>query len=407
MTHTGTGRLSENLTKTLFTHIKQYLPDIMKEISIKLRESEDRLRELGPSAPVESKGRMQLLWNMITEFCETFKNTIKGKYDRRRTSKMFKGLEGGLKIRESFGEVLSDYIGDFTATQDYSDEDIQQAVNRHQGDTIPGFPSADVFQYLIQPIIEQLKEPTVETVNEIYQFLESLAHQIIERVFFRFPGMTHEICDVATRVIAREKEKCQHVVECIVEAEEGYCFTNDVNYLNNRTDIIPKNQKPNMNSQEIFISEIRQRIDAYFAIVIRGIRDQVPKAIGYWLVRASIENMHLELYAHINQNEALLESLNEPTHIATERKACKTQLETLRTAQKLIKRDPSLAAQNDAIEAEISKEANQKAAAAAPAAQPAATTPPPPAAKPVENKSLFGAATPKVAGNVAAKKSLF
>jgi len=55
-----------------------------------------------------------------------------------------------------------------------------------------------------------------------------------------------------------------------------------------------------MNSQDIFIAEIRQRIDAYFAIVIRGIRDQVPKAIGYWLVRATIENMHLELYKHIN-----------------------------------------------------------------------------------------------------------
>jgi len=62
---------------------------------------------------------------MITDFCETLKNTIKGKYDRRRNSKMFKGLEGGLKIREAFGEVLSDFIGDYTATQEYSDEDIQ------------------------------------------------------------------------------------------------------------------------------------------------------------------------------------------------------------------------------------------------------------------------------------------
>lgn len=54
--------------------------------------------------------------------------------------------------------------------------------------------------------------------------------------------MVHEICDVASRVIYVEKEKCQHVVECIVDAEEGYCFTNDINYLSNRTDLIPKNE---------------------------------------------------------------------------------------------------------------------------------------------------------------------
>jgi hypothetical protein len=74
-----------------------------------------------------------------------------------------------------------------------------------------------------------------------------------------------------------------------------------------------------MDPHQVFVNEIRARIDAYFAIVIRGIRDSVPKAIGYFLVRASLENMHLELYKHINQNEAILESLTEPTHIAAER----------------------------------------------------------------------------------------
>jgi len=116
MTHTGTYTLSEKLTKVLFTHIKQYLPDIMKEITIKLREAEDRLKELGPSAPTDSKNRMQLLWNMITDFCETYKNTIRGKYDRRRNSKLVKDLVGGLKIREAFGEVLGDFTGGFYAT---------------------------------------------------------------------------------------------------------------------------------------------------------------------------------------------------------------------------------------------------------------------------------------------------
>lgn len=37
------------------------------------------------------------------------------------------------------------------ATQEYSDVFIERAIAMHEGDSIPGFPSVDVFFYLIQP----------------------------------------------------------------------------------------------------------------------------------------------------------------------------------------------------------------------------------------------------------------
>jgi len=37
----------------------------------------------------------------------------------------------------------------------------------------------------------------------------------------------------------------------------------------------------------MFILELRSRIDAYFNLVVRGVRDSVPKAIGWFLVRQS------------------------------------------------------------------------------------------------------------------------
>jgi len=81
--YTGTNALSEKCTKILFTHIKSFLPDIMKEVAYKIRECEERIRELGPSAPEDPKSKTQLLWNMINDFTEVYKNTIRGKYDRR------------------------------------------------------------------------------------------------------------------------------------------------------------------------------------------------------------------------------------------------------------------------------------------------------------------------------------
>lgn len=71
----------------------------MKEVTYKIRECEDRIRELGPSAPEEPRAKTQLLWNMINDYCEVYKNTIRGKYDRRQKAKVVKDLQGGQYIR--------------------------------------------------------------------------------------------------------------------------------------------------------------------------------------------------------------------------------------------------------------------------------------------------------------------
>jgi vacuolar protein sorting-associated protein 1 len=42
----------------------------------------------------------------------------------------------------------------------------------HEGDTIPGFPSVDVFIYLIQPLMEKLREPALDLLQDVYFLLE-------------------------------------------------------------------------------------------------------------------------------------------------------------------------------------------------------------------------------------------
>lgn len=37
----------------------------------------------------------------------------------------------------------------------------------------------------------------------------------------------------------------------------------------------------------VFVNEMRKRIDAYFEIVLRNVRDSIPKAIGFFLVKKS------------------------------------------------------------------------------------------------------------------------
>jgi hypothetical protein len=74
----------------------------------------------------------------------------------------------------------------------------------------------------------------------VHSFLENLAHKIIERTFFRFPNLVHEISELASSVLLKEKDNSGSIIEAIIDSEEGYCYTNDLEYLNERTDILPK-----------------------------------------------------------------------------------------------------------------------------------------------------------------------
>jgi hypothetical protein len=41
---------------------------------------------------------------------------------------------------------------------------------------------------------------------------------------------------------------------------------------------------------------MRVRIDSYFNIVLRNVKDSIPKAVGYFLVKQSQEVLQFELY---------------------------------------------------------------------------------------------------------------
>jgi dynamin 1-like protein len=103
-----------------------------------------------------------------------------------------------------------------------------------------------------------------------------------------------------------------------------------------------------------FVSEIRHRLDSYFDVMIRNVRDLVPKAIGFYLVRAVVDKMQFELLNSLNKDDKISELLGEPPHILEERKQLNTQRLTLQKAHGVLTRDPTLAA--IAFEAEMEEE---------------------------------------------------
>lgn len=121
----GCAELTKKLSKILFIHIKHSLPEIIGEVKEKQKEAEQELRDLGMPMPSSSSDKMHMLWNMITEFVQTYKNQIGGKYDARRTvAQMGKPqrqeLSGGARIKMGFYKLYSD-LDSMKASQEYTD----------------------------------------------------------------------------------------------------------------------------------------------------------------------------------------------------------------------------------------------------------------------------------------------
>jgi len=140
-------------------------------------------------------------------------------------------------------------------------------------------------------------------------------------------------------------------------------FTNDLDYKENRSSIVPKEEEvpqydnngnriapqknqpmqpnqPQLSAQNVFVREIRARIDTYFRIVLRNVRDTVPKTVGYFLVKMSQEKLQFELYNRINASPQIADALGEPKNITERRVTLSSIIKTLSESLKVLQRDP-------------------------------------------------------------------
>ena len=353
--HLGTSVLINKLTKIYFKIIRENLPRIVKAINERVKTAEEELQGLGQPMPTDEAGKMSLLWNMINDFCDMFRKVLQGKVNNKRTN--FLEGEGGFKIKILYKKLLEEFTDDYKATAGYRDEDINYALTIHEGDSIPGFPSVDAFIYLLRPQLEKLKDPIEECFQEVFQYIDFLSGKIMEKTFTRFPQAINDMTDLVSNYLIEERDKTKYLIDCVVDMELNYLFTNDYDYLNNFTTFIPKQHhqhhsnpqntnefkpEPPIDAKNIFIKEIRNRIEAYFKLIVRNLRDSIPKIIGNFLVKEIQENMQLKLYNKLYNAREMTDLLNEPENIAERRKELNDMIKVMKNAQKIIRRDPDL-----------------------------------------------------------------
>ena len=220
--------------------------------------------------------------------------------------------------------------------------------------------------------MEKLKDPIEDCFNNVFQYIDYFSGKILEKTFTRFPQAVNDMTDLVTNYLVEERDKTKYIVDSVVDMEINYLFTNDKEYLENFTAFIPKHQRPqpqqqqmgnnNMNNKgqnqgqgqmqgqqdineikpqkldakKLFIKEIRNRIEAYFKLIVRNLRDMIPKIMGNYLIKEIEENMQLKLYNKLYNAKEMTDLLNEPESVAERRKELNDMIKVMRKPVEII-----------------------------------------------------------------------
>ena len=192
----GTEILSNKLKEIFYEHISRFFPEIVSKINSQFKEKEKRVRELGPNIPLRESDKFSFLWNLVNKFCQSFKNSVTGGYDKfsRMDSKLKIPIRG--QIQTIFEKIYWDFSKDYNVTGCYSDQEIKKIMDKYEGETLIGFQSIDAFYAILLPSLTELKEPAEEALERISDILKDVASQCLNQECSRFPSLFEELCEV-------------------------------------------------------------------------------------------------------------------------------------------------------------------------------------------------------------------
>jgi hypothetical protein len=96
--------------------------------------------------------------------------------------------------------------------------------------------------------------------------------------------------DFTSKILEKEKEEARRIIKYLIEAEMGYLYTCDKDY--EKIYVVNDGKEKNLiqGIDPKFIEHLKSKMDIYFSLIVKILRDSIPKTIGYFLIKESQVN---------------------------------------------------------------------------------------------------------------------
>ena len=197
----GTRSLMDKMSSVMHFHIKNVLPSIIKEINEKIHHCKNNLASLGEPVPQNDKDKLDQMWRDISRFFEIFKAQIKGAYSfdglgDNKNNKSKNKILAASKIHLIYSNLYKPFMQTYKFSKKYKSSHILKTVKMYKGNTLPGFVSMDCFHALCSPLLEELRQPALNTLMKVYNIIKGVGSEVLAEIFDSIPNLKDVLNDL-------------------------------------------------------------------------------------------------------------------------------------------------------------------------------------------------------------------
>uniref|UniRef100_A0A8C2K463 Uncharacterized protein n=1 Tax=Cyprinus carpio TaxID=7962 RepID=A0A8C2K463_CYPCA len=275
--------LAERLTKELVEHIAKTLPQVQKQLEMKLEKTSEDLKMLGDGVPLDENEKTNFL----------------------------------------IMEILRD--------------EVQEYVRTRRGKELPGFVSYRTFETIVKKHTEELEEPALKLLKDVKELVHTCVDHIVNSHFSAFSHLLRAAKDPIEDFLEEQFQIAEEKIHSQFKMEK-MVYSQDELY-SSQLDTVKQKSSTGFGLKASFVSadvrEMSYHLTSYLKITCDRLANQIPLIVQYHMLDQYISQLQNAMLATIGGNNPGM-LLREDSVVARKRKELKDRLDRLKSAGKIL-----------------------------------------------------------------------
>uniref|UniRef100_A0A8C1NVN9 Interferon-induced GTP-binding protein MxE-like n=1 Tax=Cyprinus carpio TaxID=7962 RepID=A0A8C1NVN9_CYPCA len=307
--------LAKRLTNELFEHIVKTLPDLQKQLDMKLQKTSVDLRALGDGVPLGEHEKIKFL---VTKAEEDVKIP---------NTRVFN------KIRVEFQKWRSALNAKAIKTEDILRVEVKEYVRTHRGMELPGFLNYRTFVSIITEYIEDMEEPALKMLKDVTDIVHSSVDHIVNTHFNALSHLESAAKERTDCLLDKQFQKAEKKIRSQFKMEK-IVYSQDDLYSDQLCNVKRKsnaNQGLLASFVNADVRDMGYHLISYLTITTERLANQVPLIVLYHTLNKYIAQLQCEMLVMTRENDPGM-LLQEDSDIERKRNELREQLKRLQRA---------------------------------------------------------------------------
>uniref|UniRef100_A0A9J8AL35 Uncharacterized protein n=1 Tax=Cyprinus carpio carpio TaxID=630221 RepID=A0A9J8AL35_CYPCA len=324
--------LAERLTKELVEHIAKTLPQVQKQLEMKLEKTSKDLKMLGDGVPLDENEKTNFLIMKIRQFNDALEGVKRAEEDLRNSdTRVFS------KIRWEFGRWKLALDSKAIKTEEILRDEVQEYVRTRRGKELPGFVSYRTFETIVKKHTEELEEPALKLLKDVKELVHTCVDHIVNSHFSAFSHLLRAAKDPIEDFLEEQFQIAEEKIHSQFKMEK-MVYSQDELY-SSQLDTVKQKSSTGFGLKASFVSadvrEMSYHLTSYLKITCDRLANQIPLIVQYHMLDQYISQLQNAMLALIGGNNPGM-LLREDSVVARKRKELKDRLDRLKSAGKIL-----------------------------------------------------------------------